>query len=90
MRWGLACTSGSALQGCPRGHLCESCVLLRARVCGSRTAGTHPWLVPADPGELQMDCRASRGQLAVPQDTTAVAHGDVNINVTDFLKSVLS
>ena len=43
----------------------------------------------AGSGELHMDCKASRGQLAVPEDTSAVAHGDVNIDVTDFLKNVL-
>ena len=36
-----------------------------------------------------MDCKASKGQLAVPEDTTAVAHGDTYLNVTDFLKGVL-
>ena len=37
-----------------------------------------------------MDCKASRSQLAVPEDTAAVAHGDALLNVSDFLKSVLS
>lgn len=37
-----------------------------------------------------MDCKASRTKLAVPEDTAAVAHGDALLNVSDFLKSVLS
>ena len=44
--------------------------------------------VHAGSGELQLDCKASRGLLAVPQDTSAVSHGDLNIDVSDFLKSM--
>ncbi len=39
---------------------------------------------------MVVDCKASAGRLAVPEDTTAVAHGDANLNIDDFLKENLS
>ena len=34
----------------------------------------------------QLDCKASAGQLKLPEDKTAVAHGDANLAIDDFLK----
>ena len=34
-----------------------------------------------------VDCRASAGRLAVPEDDGAVAHGDANLAIDDFMKS---
>ena len=35
-----------------------------------------------------LDCKASTGKLFVPEDTTAVAHGDQNLAISDFLSRV--
>jgi hypothetical protein len=37
-------------------------------------------------GEQCVDCRASQATLFVPADENAVAHGDTELDVTDFLK----
>ena len=35
-----------------------------------------------------LDCKASTGKLFIPEDTTAVAHGDQNLAISDFLSKV--
>ena len=44
------------------------------------------------PGEqasaAMLDCKASSGKLFVPEDTAAVAHGDQNLAINDFLSKV--
>jgi hypothetical protein len=35
----------------------------------------------------ELDCRASAGSLFVPAPENAVAHGDADLDVSDFLKS---
>ena len=48
----------------------------------------HGAVVTAAPdGSLELDCRASGSTLFVPVDENAVAHGDVDLDVTDFLKN---
>lgn len=37
--------------------------------------------------EPLLDCKASATTLAVPEDDGAVAHGDANLAIDDFLKS---
>ncbi len=36
-------------------------------------------------GELQLDCKGSRGKLFIPEVPAKVAHGDENLSLTDFL-----
>ena len=36
--------------------------------------------------ESAIDCKASTGQLRVPEEKDAVAHGDANLDIGDFLK----
>ena len=44
-------------------------------------------VVAAPDGSLELDCRASGSTLFVPVDENAVAHGDVDLDVTDFMKN---
>ncbi|GAB4818303.1 hypothetical protein N2152v2_005349 [Parachlorella kessleri] len=46
--------------------------------CAAQLTGEAPF-------EMTIDCKASTGQLKVPEDKTAVAHGDANLNIDDFL-----
>ena len=56
-------------------------------------AATKDWLVAhgavlCGPDESpEVDCKQSAGALFVPVDENAVAHGDVDLDVTDFLKN---
>lgn len=47
---------------------------------------------PRAPGEpasaAVLDCKASTGKLFVPEDSEAVAHGDQNLAIDDFLSKV--
>lgn len=38
------------------------------------------------PAEATLDCKASTGQLKMPEEKEKVAHGDENLRVEDFLK----
>jgi len=38
--------------------------------------------------EAAIDCKASAGQLKVPEEKDAVAHGDINLDIGDFLKTL--
>ena len=40
------------------------------------------------PSAAMLDCKASTGKLFVPEDTTAVVHGDQNLAISDFLSRV--
>ena len=40
------------------------------------------------PTAALLDCKASTGKLFIPEDTTAVAHGDQNLAISDFLSRV--
>ena len=40
------------------------------------------------PSAALLDCKASTGKLFVPEDTTAVAHGDQNLQISDFLSKI--
>lgn len=44
---------------------------------------------PAGPCQLAVDCKASSGKLFVPEDTEAVAHGDANLAIDDFLSRAM-
>ena len=39
--------------------------------------------------EAVLDCKASAGRLYVPEDASAVAHGDANLAIDDFLSKAL-
>ena len=39
--------------------------------------------------EAVLDCKASTGRLYVPEDASAVAHGDANLAIDDFLSKAL-
>ncbi len=41
-----------------------------------------------DGAEASVDCRASAGSLYIPEPDDAVAHGDANLAVEDFLKNI--
>jgi SAC3 family protein LENG8/THP3 len=43
----------------------------------------------AGPCQLAVDCKASAGRLSVPEDTEAVAHGDANLAIDDFLSRAM-
>ena len=43
----------------------------------------------ATAAQLALDCKASSGQLFVPEDTEAVAHGDANLAIDDFLSRAM-
>lgn len=49
------------------------------------------WLVSCsaviDTKDMILDCKASMGRLKVPEEKDAVAHGDANLDIGDFLKS---
>lgn len=38
------------------------------------------------PADAALDCKASTGQLKMPEEKEKVAHGDENLRVEDFLK----
>ena len=44
---------------------------------------------PAGPRLLAADCKASTGRLFVPEDSEAVAHGDANLAIDDFLSRAM-
>jgi hypothetical protein len=46
--------------------------------CGAAVTGVG--------GDAAVDCKASAGQLRVPEEKDAVAHGDANLDIGDFLK----
>lgn len=37
------------------------------------------------PSEVALDCKASAGQLKMPEEKAKVAHGDENLRLEDFL-----
>lgn len=39
------------------------------------------------PAEASLDCKASTGQLKMPEEKAKVAHGDANLVIDDFLKN---
>lgn len=39
-------------------------------------------------GAVFLDCKASSGRLARPADKEAVAHGDANLDIGDFMKGM--
>ena len=66
-----------------QGRACAACAEWLAAHGAVLTGDT------ADPVSLAVDCKASAPTLAVPTDTGAVAHGDANLAVDDFLKSAV-
>lgn len=40
------------------------------------------------PADATLDCKASTGQLKMPEEKEKVAHGDENLRLEDFLKSM--
>lgn len=50
--------------------------------CGAVLTDAH---IPAD---ATLDCKASTGQLKMPEEKEKVAHGDENLRLEDFLKSM--
>lgn len=43
-------------------------------------------VVTGNGAEAALDCKASTGQLHIPEEKDAVAHGDANLDIGDFLK----
>lgn len=72
---------------------CRDCVAWLLE-CGAVVTAADGIVLPADadvdglagPAEASLDCRASVGQLKMPEEKEKVAHGDDNLTVADFLK----
>jgi SAC3 family protein LENG8/THP3 len=68
---------------------------MRHARCGIVATGRLAWLTAvAVAGEgkasdAMLDCKASAGKLFIPEDTSAVAHGDANLAIDDFLSRAL-
>ena len=55
----------------------------------SSSTSAAPAAAAAAPSQLAVDCKASTGKLFVPEDTEAVAHGDANLAIDDFLSRAM-
>jgi hypothetical protein len=51
------------------------------------TVGLRYASATGDASDAILDCKASAGSLIVPEDDAAVAHGDANLAIDDFLKN---
>ena len=60
---------------------CLECIAWLAECGAEVTSGDGP------PGEAALDCKASAGQLKMPEEKAKVAHGDENLRLEDFLKT---
>jgi hypothetical protein len=89
-------TPGTPLPGCDAPRLPGKCApaglsaaaawaAAHGAVVVDASTGAPVDLATVDPASLAIDGRACTGQLFVPEDTAAVAHGDANLAVEDFL-----
>lgn len=56
----------------------------------------HPLSISSQPAlsatgdeDALVDCKASKACISMPEDTTAVAHGDTNLALEDFMKAAI-
>jgi len=55
----------------------------------ARAAGASRRCCGAGDAPPLLDCRSSKGQLAMPVPEAAVAHGDANLKIEEFLSRTL-
>jgi hypothetical protein len=64
------------------GEGCADC-LAWLEECGAAVKGAT-----AGPTKAALDCKESAGQLKMPEEKKKVAHGDANLQIEDFLKTL--
>jgi hypothetical protein len=62
---------------------CRDCIDFLLE-CGGVLQGA-----PEPPAAAALDCKASAGQLKMPEPKERVAHDDANLSLDDFLKSAM-
>ena len=68
----------------PRQVRCGVCYHVSGSVLPTRYTNTVP-CCKAGEASPTLDCKGSRGRLFVPVPVAAVAHGDANLGVEEFL-----
>ena len=80
------------LPGCSASTFPGACVPAAAAVAAAAAATAwltaHGAVIKGDGDGAAVDCKASAPRLAVPDDAGAVAHGDANLAIDDFLKGM--
>lgn len=90
-RWAFCCASHFlsfrpvTFEGTPAISSERTRIQCPAQMFSISSDGAPPLCTCAPGGELQLDCKGSRGKLFIPEVPAKVAHGDENLSLTDFL-----